>query len=48
MLQAGRVGSGAGDPFRDEAELGGGNGGGQINFPEGAYGRVGVFDRDMR
>ena len=45
-LQAGRAG--AGDPFRDDAELShesGGNGSGQIDFPEGAYGRVGVFDR---
>ncbi len=45
-LQAGRAG--AGDPFRDDSELrheSGGNGSGQIDFPEGAYGRVGVFDR---
>lgn len=45
VLQAGRVGGV--DPFRDDAG-GDGNGGGQISFPEGAYGRVGVFDRDMR
>lgn len=45
-LPAGRAG--AGDPFRDDSGFGhesGGNGSEKIEFPEGAYGRVGVFDR---
>ena len=43
-LQAGR--GVAGDPFGDSSEFV--HGSGKIDFPEGAYGRVGVFDRDLR